>query len=65
MTRRPCTFRQADVTRALKGAVAAGVEVKSIEIDQSGKIVMITSRAAEPAKQDESDWDEVLTDGPH
>jgi hypothetical protein len=38
-------FKQGDVTKALKGAVKAGLSVKRIEIYREGKIVLI---AAEP-----------------
>ena len=41
MSRTSPSFRQADVTRALKGAQAAGFEVGRVEIDASGKIVVI------------------------
>jgi hypothetical protein len=45
MARVPATFKQADVTRALRGAVAAGVEVARIEIDaRTGNIVILTPR---------------------
>ena len=40
MTRTPRTFRQGDVTRALKATKAAGLKVTRIEIDQDGKIVL-------------------------
>lgn len=33
-------FKQRDVTRACKGAVAAGLEVGRVEIEPSGKIVV-------------------------
>jgi hypothetical protein len=41
MARGVLTFRQQDVTRALRAAVAAGIEVQRVEIDKSGKIVLI------------------------
>jgi hypothetical protein len=34
-------FKQIDVTRALKGAKAAGVDVAKVEIDKDGRIVVI------------------------
>jgi hypothetical protein len=44
MTNRPATFKQVDVTRAVKGAVAAGLSVGRIEIDQrTGKIVIFSA----------------------
>ena len=33
-------FRQHDLTRALKGAIAAGVQITRVEIDPSGKIMI-------------------------
>lgn len=41
--RAPCTFRQTDVTRALKAARAAGFDRVRIEIDREGKIAIVTS----------------------
>jgi hypothetical protein len=39
-------FKQIDVTRAIKGAAAAGILVERIEIDQlSGKISIFSSSA--------------------
>lgn len=38
-------FKQADVTRATKGVIAAGVAVGRVEIDRNGKIVVMASAA--------------------
>jgi len=51
MARAPSTFRQADVTRALRAAQKAGVEISRVEISRDGKIVIVT--AAHPAVQDD------------
>ncbi|MBI0475019.1 hypothetical protein D9601_06550 [Sphingomonas sp. MA1305] len=51
-------FRQEDVTRALKGAVAAGMRVGRIEIDPNGRIVILSETAAPTA--DRNSWDDVL-----
>ena len=43
MPRGPQTFRQGDMTRALRAAKAAGLEVAKVEVDPiSGKIVIMT-----------------------
>jgi hypothetical protein len=63
MTRGPCTFRQQDVTRALKATVAAGIEVQRVEIGRDGKIMIVTTKAdpVPPGDCDEPNgWDKVL-----
>ena len=52
---RSAPFRQADLSRALKATVAAGLEIGRVEIDPSGKIVITTKQdaSAEPG----SDFD--------
>jgi len=43
MPRTPASFKQGDVTRALRGAVAAGIQVARIEIDpRTGHIIILT-----------------------
>jgi len=38
------TFRQSDVTRAAKAAMAAGLDVTRFEIEPAGKIVLFTQK---------------------
>ncbi|MGH6866299.1 MAG: site-specific integrase [Methyloceanibacter sp.] len=46
VSRDPCTFKQQDLVRALKGAKAVGIEVARIEINRDGKIIVVTGRPA-------------------
>lgn len=41
MTRGARTFRQTDLTRALKAARAAKVEIARIEVDKDGRAVLV------------------------
>jgi hypothetical protein len=55
MSRGPQNFRQSDVTKAVKGVVAAGVDIARVEIDPVGKIVIFASRpngSSEPPVDD-------------
>ena len=38
---RPHRFKQADIARAVKGAIAAGLHVSRVEIDAEGKLVLV------------------------
>jgi hypothetical protein len=60
MGRAPSTFRQLDVTRAVKAVAAAGVHIARIEIDKSGKIVIITvDPTDQPGETEANEWDRI------
>jgi hypothetical protein len=52
MPRTPSAFRQLDLTRALRGAGAAGRDVRRVEIDRDGRIVLVLADDAEPAESE-------------
>jgi len=59
MARGPTTFRQRDVAAAIKAVRHAGIEVARVEIDKTGKIVIISSvRVPPPLPEPEFDeWE--------
>jgi hypothetical protein len=58
MSRAPSTFRQQDVTRAVKAVTAAGVGIARVEIDKAGKITIIAA-GDEPRGKEGNEWDRV------
>ncbi len=57
MSNRPAPFTQADITRAAKGAAAAGLNVREIIATADGvRIICGDEKARKPSNQ----WDEVL-----
>jgi|SRR5215469_665750 len=54
MSRAPATFRQSDITRAIRAARAAGVDSVRIDITKDGKISIILS--GETPKEP-NEWD--------
>jgi hypothetical protein len=53
MSRRPCTFRKADVTRAAKAVQAAGLEVALVEVSRDGLIRVVPRNPVQPNPQDQ------------
>ena len=63
MSRGQQTFKQSHLTKALKATVKAGIGVRRVEIDKTGKIVIVTTSpvdAAEAESLGENEWDRVL-----
>jgi hypothetical protein len=63
MSRGSQTFRQRDLSAAIKGARAAGCEVARIEVSKDGRIIVILAetKGREQANQARNEWDDVLT----
>jgi hypothetical protein len=62
MARAPSTFRQQDVTRAVKAMVAAGVDLARIrvEISNTGSITVTTNASEDRGDNREgNEWDRV------
>ncbi len=63
MSRGQQTFKQRDVTKALKATVKAGIAVGRVEIDKNGKIVIVPARPVDTAneeKPEKNEWDGVI-----
>ena len=62
MSRRCSPFKQRDVTRLIKGVLAAGLVVSGVEIDKARKILVriCEHEHADANGVDSNPWDEVL-----
>jgi hypothetical protein len=61
MSRGQQTFKQWDVTKAVKAMVKAGISVERVEIDKRGKIVMVAAKPEDGGRKnpEENEWDVV------
>ena len=59
MSRGPQIFRQRDVTKAVKGVVAAGVPVHKVEVDKAGKIVVVVGEPDKNTRTESNSWDNL------
>ncbi len=64
MTRAACTFREADVRRAIRAVTAAGLEVARVEIEPGGKIIVVAGKpSAESKTEEKNPWDRMFEPG--
>jgi hypothetical protein len=56
MPRAPSSFRKQDVTRAVSAVLAAGERVQRVEIEKTGKIVIVTG---DVPSNSSNEWDDV------
>jgi hypothetical protein len=60
LARRPAPFKQHYVTRAVRGAIAAGIQIERIEIDRAGTIILVP--AGDKPKTYDDELDEELAE---
>ena len=61
--RAPSSFKQRDMTRAVRAVVAAGVKVARVEVDKDGRIVVVAKDAhtdSRPSGASPNPWDEAV-----
>jgi hypothetical protein len=59
MARARSIFKQQDITKAIKGAAKAGVNIARIEIAKDGRIVIITAAEAAQIESEGNEWDRI------
>ena len=61
MSRRPTTFRQRDLTAAIKGVIAAGCAVARVEVGKDGKIIVVISKeqVSNNVNDSHNEWDDL------
>ena len=59
----PARFTQADITRLIKGAMAAGMQVRAIRVAPTGEIVVSADPEAQIADSHANPLDRLLTHG--
>jgi hypothetical protein len=63
MGRGRSTFKEGDLTRALRAAKKAGANVARAEVARDGKIVLVLKKDDEaPSESERNEWDEINGD---
>jgi hypothetical protein len=61
MTRRPSSFRQRDLTKAVKAVISAGLRVAGVKVNAQGDIEVVTAdeRAQDSPAEEGNEWDRL------
>jgi uncharacterized membrane protein len=61
VTRRLPSFRQSDLTRAVKAVIAAGLHVAGVKVSAQGDIEVVTGeeKTQGPSTEGENEWDRI------
>ena len=66
MMKKPQKFTQGDLSRAIRGASAAGMKIERVFVEPDGRIVLISQpEAPDEAAQDAAKLDARLRGGAH
>jgi hypothetical protein len=57
MRRGPKTFRQRDMTRAIRAVAAAGMSVAQVMVDKDGRIVVVVGEDGKTDAPEVNEWD--------
>jgi hypothetical protein len=57
MPRKPCTFTQGEIARAIRGVRAAGLEVAHVEVKRDGSFAVIPGEPTINETIDDNPWD--------
>ena len=53
-------FKQADVSRAVKGVRSAGLDVSEVKIDREGCMIIVIGKENDKSDANANSWDAVL-----
>jgi hypothetical protein len=60
MSKRPQTFKQTDLLRAIKAFQKAELPIARAEIDRDGKIVVVAGEGKTKEEEGATEWDTAL-----
>jgi hypothetical protein len=63
MPRRASSFTRAEVARAVRGAIEGGMTVSGVEIDQRGRIVVLSASQSQPFVENPEGFERRLREG--